>query len=56
MTDGFITITEVRYKMLARAELFLSMLEANGVSNWEGYGLAYIDYIHLVEECPDVNG
>ena len=56
MTDGFITITEERYNRMAKAELFLSMLEAHGVSNWEWYDIAYIDYFHLVEDCPDVNG
>lgn len=56
MTDEFLTITKERYKMLSRAELFLSMLEANGVSSWEGYDIAWDAYEHLVKECPDVNG
>lgn len=56
MTDGFITITEERYNRMAKAELFLSMLEAHGVSNWEGYDIACDAYDHLVRECPDVNG
>lgn len=56
MEDGFITITEDRYIVMARAELFLSILEAHGVDNWEGYYIAHDAYTNLVKECPDVVG
>ncbi len=54
MKAGFITITEDRYIVMARAELFLSILESYGIKGWDGYDSAYYAFKELVKECPDV--
>lgn len=38
--DNFVTITAREYEELQQAARFLSVLEAAGVDNWEGYDVA----------------
>lgn len=40
MNEETITITQAEYDRLLRDSAFLSCLEAYGVDNWDGYGLA----------------
>jgi len=43
-TEGQVTITATEYKKLLAAFSKLSVLEAAGVDDWEGYGEAMASY------------
>lgn len=40
MEEEMVTITKKEYDELSEDSLFLSFLEAAGVDNWDGYGIA----------------
>jgi hypothetical protein len=40
MPEEMVTITKSEYDRLSRDSELLSCLEATGVDNWEGYGIA----------------
>ncbi len=47
--DGFVTIPHADLNRLEAAEKELLALKANGVDNWEGYGLAMAE-LHGAED------
>jgi hypothetical protein len=47
-----VTIDFDEYVRLLDAELFLSMLEVNGVDNWEWHDEALDDYLTAIDTHP----
>ena len=47
--NGTVTINEDYFEELLNDSLFLSILEAHGVDNWDGYGYAQEEF-HQDEE------
>ena len=49
-SNGTVTINEDYFEELLNNSLFLSMLEAHGVDNWDGYGDAQEEFYQDEEE------
>lgn len=44
--DRLVSITEKEYLSLLEDSRMLSILEAHGVDNWNGYAEAYKEFLH----------
>ena len=49
-SNGTVTINEDYFQELLNDSLFLSILEAHGVDNWDGYGYAQEEFYQDEEE------
>ena len=49
-SNGTVTINEDYFQELLNDSLFLSILEAHGVDNWDGYGYALEEFYQDEEE------
>ncbi len=49
-SNGTVTINEDYFQELINDSLFLSILEAHGVDNWDGYGYAQEEFYQDEEE------